>query len=144
MPEWSTLCSLSGKHILQDEAEASSVTGKIVAKALLKMSALIGRRAEREYLSVCQFTGVEVLKDELAVSEISEKRYRIDEQVRSVVSGKTGHRQEFTICCQTGDSIAISETERCEFTGKQCGQEFCRRARSPEKKYFLASWNGAR
>jgi hypothetical protein len=119
LPECTTLCNLSGKRILQDEAEMSSVTGEAVVKTLLKTSALSGRRAEPEFFSVCQFTGAEVLKEELAVSEISGKRYRTDEQMRSAASGKAGHPQEFITCYETREPIAVSEAEQCEVTGYQ-------------------------
>lgn len=122
LPEHTTRCSLSGKCILEDEAEVSSVTGKTVTKTLLKTSTLSGRRAEPEHFTTCEFTGDEVLKNESAVSEISGKRYRVDEGLRSAASGKIGHRREFITCYETREPIAISEAERCEVTGKQVRQ----------------------
>ena len=92
---------MSGKRVLNDEVEPSSVTDRIVASALLKASALSGKRAEPEHFGCCEFTDAEVLKAELAVSEISDRQYRIDQQMRSAASGKTGHPQEFILCHET-------------------------------------------
>jgi hypothetical protein len=118
LPEFSGRCSLSGKRVLNDEAEASSVTGNLVASVLLKTSALSGKRAEPEHFGVCGFTNAGVLTTELASSDISGKRYRIDQQLRSAVSGKAGHKQEFIFCHETRQPIALSEAEPCEVSGK--------------------------
>jgi hypothetical protein len=116
---FSTRCSLSGKCVLNDEAEVSAVSGNLVATALLKTSALSGKRAEPEHFGVCAFTNADLLNTELASSDISGKRYRTDEQLRSAVSGKTGHKQEFIFCHETRDPIALSEAEPCEVSGKR-------------------------
>ena len=118
LPEFSVLCSLSGKRVLRDEAELSAVSGRLVANSLLKTSALSKRRAEPSYFRRCDFTNAEVLDSELATSEISGKRFRIDEQVRSAVSGKIGHKQEFLVCHETRQQLAMSEAEQCEMTGR--------------------------
>jgi hypothetical protein len=112
------VCSLSAKRVLQDEAERSAASGRLVASSLLKTSALSGKRAEPDHFGQCEFTKAEVLDSELATSELSGKRYRIDEQVRSGVTGRTGHRQEFLVCHETHQPMAVSEAERCEVTGK--------------------------
>ncbi len=117
MPEFTVLCSLSGKRILQDEAEPSAVTGSLVTRSLLKTSALSGKRAEPANFGICEFTGVEVLKSELVISDISGKRYRCDEQRKFSVSGLTGHRTEFVVCQETGQFLAAKEAEQCEVTG---------------------------
>ena len=119
LPEFSVRCSLSGKRVLNDEAEASSVTGNLVASALLKTSALSGKRAEPEHFGVCAFTSADLLNTELALSDISGKRYRTDEQLRSALSGKAGHKQEFIFCHETRQPIALSEAEPCEASGKK-------------------------
>lgn len=117
LPEFTVLCTVSGKRILKDEAELSAVTGNLVASTFLKTSALSQKRAEQGYFGQCEFTQAEVLKSELAVSELSGKNYRIDEQVRSAVSGKLGHKQEFLVCYVTGQPVARTESEQCEVTG---------------------------
>lgn len=117
LPEFTLLCSLSGRRILQDEAEPSAVTGRLVTRSLLKTSALSGKKAEPDNLGCCDFTGVEVLNSELAISDISGKRYRCDEQKKSSVSGLTGHRTEFVVCQETGQFLAAKEAEQCEVTG---------------------------
>jgi len=118
LPEFTVLCSLSGKRVLKDEAELSAVSGRLVASALLKTSALSGKRAEPDHFGQCEFTSAEVLNTELAASEVSGKRYRVDEQLRSVVSGKTGHKQEFIVCHETGQYLTVAEAEQCEVTGE--------------------------
>jgi hypothetical protein len=117
LPEFTVVCSASGKRLFRDEADISAVTSNLVWSDLLKVSALSGRRAEAEYFDVCPFTQTDLLKDELAVSEISGKRYRVDQQLRSIVSGRTGHTQEFVICHETRQPIVLDEAERCEITG---------------------------
>jgi hypothetical protein len=114
LPEFS---SMSGKRVLNDEVEASSVTGQPVASALLKTSALSGKRAEPEHFGVCAFTKTDLLNTELALSDISGKRYRADEQLQSAVSGKAGHKREFIFCHETRQPIALSEAEPCERSG---------------------------
>lgn len=118
LPEYTVLCSLSGKRVLKDEAEPSAVSGRLVASSLLKTPALSGKRAEPVHFGQCEFTNADVLKTELATSEISGKRYRIDEGIQSAVSGKTGHRQEFLTCHETGQYLIPSEAEQCAATGK--------------------------
>ena len=70
LPEFTVLCSLSGKHVLKDEAELSAVSGRLVASSLLKTSALSGKRAEPDHFGQCEFTKAEVLNSELATSEV--------------------------------------------------------------------------
>jgi hypothetical protein len=91
---------------------------KLVISALLKTSAVSGKRAEPDLLGKCEFTEVEVLKTELATSEASGKFYRIDQQSRSAVSGKVGHKQEFVACWETRLPLLPSEGERSEATGR--------------------------
>lgn len=118
LPEHTLRCSLSGKLILVDEAELSSITEKPVASAMLKTCPLTGKRAEPEHFGRCDFTGAEVLNTALSVSEISGKRYRIDQQLRSTVSGKAGHKTEFRFCHETRQPMTTDEAERCQVTGK--------------------------
>jgi superfamily II DNA or RNA helicase len=118
LPEFTVLCALSGKRLLQDEVELSAVTGNPIDKVLLKTSAATGVRAEPEHFGKCQFTNLDFLKSELAVSEISGKAYRQDQRRRSVVSGRSGHKDEFIVCSQTGQSLVRDEAEKCEATGK--------------------------
>jgi hypothetical protein len=108
---------MTGKRVLQDEVELSSISNQLVASKFLKASALSGKRAEPRYFGQCDFTKSEVLSSELATSEISGKKYRIDEQLRSAVSGKTGHNQEFIFCHETRQPLLESETETCAVTG---------------------------
>jgi len=61
LPEFSDVCSLSGKRVLGDEVETSAMTGKRVATEFLKTSLLSGKRAEPEYFGLCAFTGADVL-----------------------------------------------------------------------------------
>jgi len=117
LPEFTVLCTQSGKRLFREEAGISAVTGNLVSSDLLKISALSGKQAEPEHFGSCSFTQADVLKDELALSEISGKSYRNDQQTRSVVSGKTGHKQEFVICHETRQPIALDEAERCDITG---------------------------
>jgi superfamily II DNA or RNA helicase len=118
LPKFGITCGLSGQQILNDEAEESAVTGKLITRSLLKTSALSGKRAEPAYFGVCGFTNTEVLKTELATSEISGKPYRKDEQMQSAVSGYTGHNSEFMLCHETGQAVAKREAEQCEVSGK--------------------------
>jgi superfamily II DNA or RNA helicase len=117
LPDFTVVCSLSGKRLLQDEAEPSAVTGRMVQKELLKSSILSGKKAEPDQFGQCDFTRVEVLKSELLISEISSKRYRTDEQRHSAISGTTGHSSEFLVCQETGQFLAPHEAEKCEITG---------------------------
>jgi hypothetical protein len=117
LPEYTVLCSLSGKRVLKDEAELSAVSGRLVASALLKTSALSRKRAEPDYFGQCEFTKVVVLETELATSKVSGKRYCLDEQLCSAVSGKTGHKSEFLICYETRQPLLPAEAEQCEVTG---------------------------
>ena len=117
LPEFTVLCSLSGKRVLKDEAELSAVSGRLVTSSLLKTSALSGKRAEPDHFGQCEFTKAEVLNTELTISEVSGKRYRIDEQIRSAVSGKMGHKQEFIMCHETRQPLTVTEAEQCEVTG---------------------------
>jgi len=110
-------CTLSGKRALDEELEASGVTGKRVAISLMKTSDASGTRAEPDQFGTCEFSKANVLKNELAISEISGNPYRADQQVRSAVSGKTGHLQEFTTCHETRQIIAHAEAETCEVSG---------------------------
>lgn len=119
LPEFTVVCSLSGKRILQDEAEPSAVSGQLVASSLLKTSNLSGLRAEPYHFSRCEFTGTEVLQKELSVSEVSKKQYRVDEQLSSAISGKTGHRLEFIYCHETRQPLIPSEAEQCEITANK-------------------------
>ena len=52
--------------MLKDEAELSAVSGRLVASAPLKTSALSRKRAEPDHFSRCAFTNAEMLKTELA------------------------------------------------------------------------------
>lgn len=119
LPEHSAICDHSGKRVLRDEADLSSVTGKLVANAFLKTSPLSGSKAEAAHFGRCAFTNAEVLKAELSVSEISGKPYVAYEQMRSAVSDKTGHKSEFITCHETRQPLARAEAETCEITGKQ-------------------------
>jgi len=118
IPQYVVNCELSGKKALEDEVERSGVTGKMVAKSLLKISDLSGKKAEPQFFVECDFTKSEVLEAEIAISQISGKRYRIDEELCSSVSGKKGHKQEFIFCSQTNQPLLSSEAEKCEVTGK--------------------------
>lgn len=118
LPEHIVVCSLSGKHVLSDEVEKSSVTGGFVVKSLLKMSAVSGKKAEPKFFGKCEFTDLELLDTELAISQVSGKHYRIDEELRSVVSGKTGHKQEFILCAESNQPLLLSESEKCDISGK--------------------------
>jgi hypothetical protein len=118
LPEFTVLCALSGRRLLEDEVELSSITGNPVDKVLLKTCAATGAKAEPEHFGRCQFTNLDLLKSEMAVSDISGKTYRQDQRRRSVVSGKSGHKSEFVACSQTGQSLILAEAEKCEVTGK--------------------------
>lgn len=118
LPRHAIRCSYSGKQIIRDEADVSSVTGSLVANVHLKTSPLSGKKAEAEYFETCAFTGTEVLRSELAVSQVSGKRYMAHEQMRSAVSGKTGHKNEFITCHETRQPLAHEEAEACEVSGK--------------------------
>ena len=118
LPEYTVICSLTKKRLLNDEVEKSAISGELVTSSLLMTSALSGKRAEPKFFGRCEFTSSEVLKSELAVSQISGKKYRIDEQMQSVVSKKTGHRQEFIFCAETNQPLLVSEAETCEVTKK--------------------------
>jgi predicted RecB family nuclease len=117
LPEFTVVCHLSGKLLLQDEAEVSAVTGRPVQTSLLKRSALSGKKAEPDEFAKCEITGAEVLKLELAVSNLSGMRYRFDEQQTSSFSGLTGHKSEFVVCQETGQFVAKKEAEQCAITG---------------------------
>ncbi len=117
LPEFAVRCAASGKRVVLDETEVSSVTGKPVTKALLKTSALSGRKAEAQHFGACAFTKSELLLTELATSEISGRFYRVDERTESAVSGKAGHKQEFIVCHETRQTVARVEAEQCEATG---------------------------
>ena len=117
LPEFTVTCNLSGKLLLQDEAEVSAVTGRPVQTSLLKRSALTGKKAEPDEFATCEISGAEALKSELAISDLSGKRYRLDEQQTSSFSGQTGHKSEFVVCQETGQCVAKSEAEQCEATG---------------------------
>lgn len=117
LPEFTVICNVSGKRLLQDEAEVSAVTGRSVQTSLLKRSASSGKKAEPNEFALCEFTRTEILKSELAASDLSGKSYRFDEQRTSSVSGCTGHKTEFIVCQETGDFLALQEAERCEVTG---------------------------
>jgi hypothetical protein len=114
LPEHTVQCAMSGKRLLLDEAEISAVTGRPIARPLLKTCALTGKRAEPEHFGSCAFTGAEVLSSALAVSEVSGQHYRPDQQLRSGVSGKAGHKDEFVYCYEPMVPI---EAERCSATG---------------------------
>ena len=118
LPEFATVCSLSGKRVLKDEVEVSAVTGSLVASTLLKTSTISGRRAEPDHFVRCAFTSAELLPGEFAISDISGKPYRIDEQLSSAATGKSGHKTEFVTCYETRQTVALAESERCEVTGK--------------------------
>ncbi len=118
LPEYTVVCSLTGKRVLRDEVELSSVTGQLVISSELKTSAASGKRAEPRHFRHCEFTGVEVLDNECARSQVSGKAYRLDEENRSAISGKTGHQQEFIKCAVTEQWLTLSEAEKCELTGK--------------------------
>ena len=81
LPEYMTVCGLSGKRVLSTEVEPSAVMGNLVLRSLLKISSLSGRKAEPEHFARCAFTNANALLPELAVSEVSGKRFRAD-QVR--------------------------------------------------------------
>jgi predicted RecB family nuclease len=117
LPEFTVVCSLSGKRLLQDEAEVSAVTERPVQTSLLKRSGLSGKKAEPDQFGLCEFTGAEVFKAELKVSDLSGKRFRFDEQRTSAVSGLSGHKTEFVVCQETGNFVAMKEAEQCEVTG---------------------------
>ncbi len=117
LPEFTVVCNLSGKRLLQDEAEVSAVSGRPVQTSLLRRSALSGRKAEPDEFALCEFTGAEVFKSELATSDLSGKSYRFDEQRTSSISGLTGHKTEFVVCQETGHFLAMKEAEQCEVTG---------------------------
>ena len=74
LPQYIVTCSLSEKKILSDEVEKSSITGELVSKSLLKISALSGKQAEPKFFGRCEFTDSEVLEDELEVSQVSGKK----------------------------------------------------------------------
>ncbi|HVN80722.1 MAG TPA: helicase-related protein, partial [Terriglobia bacterium] len=118
LPEHTTLCAVTGKRVLKDEVQVSSVTSKLVVKSLLKTSALSGKHAEPQYFAKCEITHADVLETELLKSQLSGKKFRADEQLRSAVSGRTGHRQEFVYCTETNQPLAKDEAEKCGVTGK--------------------------
>ncbi len=117
LPEYMTVCGLSGKRVLSTEVEPSAVTGNLVLRSLLKISSLSGRKAEPEHFARCAFTNANALLPELAVSEVSGKRFRADQVGRSEVSGRTGHISEFIACGVTGRVLLASEAEQCAATG---------------------------
>ena len=118
LPEFTLVCAKSGKRLLRDEADISTITGNLVSVDLLKTSPLSGRLAEEEHFDACSFTNEAFLNDELAISEISGKKFRADQQLRSFVSGRSGHKQEFLVCYETRQPIAPDEAEKCELTGR--------------------------
>ena len=118
LAEYVVNCEVSGKKLLIDEVQKSSVTHKSVDASILKKSIISGKFAEPEYFGKCEFSGDELLKSELAVSEFSGKKYRIDQQLRSKASNKLGHKSEFIFCDLTSEPLAATEASRCEITGK--------------------------
>src|SRR3984893_5492121 len=118
LPEFIERCFATGKWVLQDELEESSVTRQKVIKTILKTSDLSGKRAEPQFFAKCEFTGSLALADELETSQVSAKQYRKDRQQRSIVSGKTGYRDEFVQCAETGQPLLPEESEKCYVTGK--------------------------
>ena len=118
LPDHALICSLSQKRILTDEAELSDVTGKPVARPLLKTCAVAEKRGEPEHFGRCEFSGIDVLRTELCTSEISGKPYRRDQKLRSAVSGQSGHKDEFLYCHETRQPITAKEVEQCQVTGK--------------------------
>jgi superfamily II DNA or RNA helicase len=118
LPEFIEQCAATGKRVLQDELEESSVTHHKVLKSILKTSDISGKRAEPQLLGRCEFSGALALIDELDTSTVSGKKYRKDRQQRSIVSGKTGYRDEFVRCTETGQTLLPEESEKCDVTGK--------------------------
>ena len=118
LPEKMVLCEKSRKRAIEDEVEVSAVTGRQIARQLLKACPVTDKFAEQEHFGRCDFTGVEVLCSELHRSEISGKYYRSDEGVRSAASGLSGHRSEFVTCFETRQPITLSEAEHCAKTGR--------------------------
>lgn len=116
LPEFFVSCGLTGKQLLKDETEESSITGKFIEKSLLKKSQLSGKVAEPEFFERCDFTGIDALATELAVSQISGKKYRPDQGLKSFVSGSEGHASEFVCCSVTGVPILPNESEKCAIT----------------------------
>lgn len=119
LPRHSSICMVSGRRALTDELELSARTNRLVAKELLKTSAVSKLRAEAEHFVRCEFSGAELLIDESGVSEISGKRYRSDQGERCFFSGKVGHSNEFLTCFLTQKRIAVTEAESCEITGER-------------------------
>jgi hypothetical protein len=118
LPEYTGVCSLTGKRILQDELRQSDITGKSVMTSLLKSSAISGKIGESEFFDACAFTNATVLKSELLISQISGKKFRSDEQIASALSGTTGHKSEFVFTSDSQDPLLLTESETCEVTGK--------------------------
>jgi hypothetical protein len=118
LPEFVATCAATGKRVLVDELEESTITHQMVVKSMLRTSEISAKRAEPQFFGKCEFTGAYALEDELGTSEISRKRYRKDRQQRSQVSGKTGYLHEFILCAETGQPLLLEEAEKCKVSNR--------------------------
>lgn len=164
LPEFMATCAATGKRVLVDELEESTITHQMVLKSMLRTSELSAKRAEPQFFGKCEFTGAQALEDELGTSEVSGKKYRKDKQQRSVVSGKTGYVHEFILCAETCQPLLLEEAEtckvsnrlvvpgvlvRCEVTGDRALPEFVERSAASGKRalrqfFVSSSISGAR
>lgn len=118
LPEYTGICTISGKRVLVDELCKSDLTGHLALPSLLKVSAASSKRGEPEFFGTCEFTQSEVLKSELEVSQVSGRKFRRDQEAVSFVSGKNGHQSEFVFTSEPREVLLPSEAETCEVTGK--------------------------
>ncbi len=112
-------CCVTNKNILKDEAGASSVSGLVCSKNLLRPSEKPPHKMgiESEF-RVCHKTGKRMLVNEVEMSVVSGQWYDREILVKSAESGRYVLPEEATTCEVTGAKMVPDETCQCAISGK--------------------------
>ncbi|MCA3007545.1 MAG: hypothetical protein INH34_04135 [Phycisphaerales bacterium] len=106
-------------RLLRDEASPSAVSGQLVDRDLLAVSAVSGRAALPAEMVRCEATGALVLPDEAARSDHSGRLVDARRLLQSAVSGRRALAEETARCEATGALVLPDETGVCAATGQR-------------------------
>jgi hypothetical protein len=123
VPDKCVTCSLTGKRVLQTEAEQCCLTGAVAAREVLAKSEMTGRFVVPERATACELTGVRVADDELVQSGVSGKWFRGDQAVQLADGSTAAHSSEATQCEISGEWLLESQVAVCPETGVRANKD---------------------
>lgn len=110
-------CQVSGKRLLRDELETSTVSGVVADSDLMARSDVSGRYALLGEIVTCEETGTTCLPDETGVCDSTGKRVRSDLLIESSVSGRQVLSRLLRVCPETQQRALEEEMVQCEVSG---------------------------